>query len=51
MWFVNDGYPQTNTHKNVSYPQVYPQIDLTDNIIRHARSGVKWRIVENGALL
>jgi hypothetical protein len=34
-----------------SYPQVYPQIDLTDYIIRQGRSGVKWRIVENGALL
>ena len=34
-----------------SYPQVYPQINLTDNLIRHPRSGVKWRIVENGALL
>ena len=33
-----------------SYPQVYPQINLTDNIFRHSRSGVKWRIVENGAL-
>ena len=46
-----NSYPQTNTHKNVSYPQVYPQIDLTDYIIRQGRSGVMWRIVENGALL
>jgi hypothetical protein len=43
-------YPQANTLKNVSYPQVYPQIDLTDNIIRCPRSGVMWRIVEYRAL-
>ena len=29
-----------------SYPQVYPQINLTDYIIRHSRSGALWRIVE-----
>jgi len=34
-----------------SYPQVYPHIFLTDNIIRHRRSGVKWRIVEYRAFL
>ena len=32
-----------------SYPQVYPQIDLTDYIIRQGRSGVLWRIVEHRA--
>jgi hypothetical protein len=34
-----------------SYPQVYPQNNLTDYIFRHSRSGVKWRIVEYRALL
>ena len=34
-----------------SYPQVYPQIDLTDYIILHSRSGVKWRIVETGTFI
>jgi hypothetical protein len=36
---------------NHSYPQVYPQNNLTDYIIRQSRSGVMWRIVENRALL
>jgi hypothetical protein len=40
-----NSYPQSNTHRNVSYPHVYPQIDLTDYIIRQGRSGVKWRVV------
>jgi len=35
--------------KNVSYPQVYPQIDLTDYIIRQSRSGALWRVVEDRA--
>lgn len=34
-----------------SYPQVYPQIDLTDYIIRQSRSGALWRVVEDRALL
>jgi hypothetical protein len=29
-----------------SYPQVYPQKDVTDYIIRQGLSGAKWRIVE-----
>ncbi len=27
---ISDGYPHVNRLKNVSYPQVYPQINLTD---------------------
>jgi hypothetical protein len=34
-----------------SYPQVYPQNNLTDYIIRQSRSGVKWSIVEYGAFI
>ena len=34
-----------------TYPQVYPHINVTDNLIRYSRGGVKWRIVEIGALL
>lgn len=34
-----------------SYPHVYPQINLTDSISKHSRSGVKWRIVVDSALL
>jgi hypothetical protein len=48
---ITQSYPQVWMHKNISYPQVYPQIDLTDYIFRHSRSGVKWRIVEYRALL
>ena len=48
---ISDGYPHVNTHKNVSYPQLYPQINLTDYIFRHSRSGVKWSIVENRAFI
>jgi hypothetical protein len=39
------------SQKYYSYPQVYPQINVTDNVIRHPNSGVKWRIVVTGALL
>jgi len=35
--------------RNVTYPQVYPQIDLTDYIIRQSRSGALWRVVEDRA--
>lgn len=34
MGFVNVVYTQAYTLKNVSYPQVYPQINVTDNISR-----------------
>jgi len=37
--------------RNITYPQVYPQIDLTDYIIRQSRSGALWRVVEDRALL
>ena len=29
-----NSYPQPISHKYHSYPQVYPQINVTDNIIR-----------------
>ena len=48
---ISESYPHVNTFKNVSYPQVYPQINVTDYIIRQSRSGVKWRIVEYRAFL
>jgi hypothetical protein len=45
------GYPQVWMLRNISYTQVYPQIDLTDYIIRQSRSGALWRVVEDRALL
>jgi len=48
---ISQGYPHVNKVVWDSYPQVYPQINLTDNIIRQGRSGAKWRIVEYRAFL
>jgi hypothetical protein len=48
---LSTGKSNTGSVRFDSYPQVYPQIDLTDYIFRHSNSGVKWRIVEYRAFI
>lgn len=44
---ISQSYPHVNTHKNVSYPQVYPQVDLTDIF----KIWFGWREVEDSGEL